>query len=332
MKEIKKIFCLFLAITLLSGSVLANETAYTPGYMFSIRGTDVNTEERNVNIGDKINIVKIIAPGISTAKINDSKETYYLNNQGLIPFDKAKEYKEYLSENRGLTKIKAKRKYNFNSYIEKNIEMLNMYTKDFVMSGKNDKEKLINILNYVNDKNLIYDKKDYNLEAYNHNNKQVTTLTQGMTKCNGVTMLASYLMDKSNIEYRLVCAFDYNISKEEFASGPCHIYNEVKLDNTWYKVDFTKILSDRGAIAKPYYKINENFFNASFGLEEDVPSFEHALNKNYPNKYFKVSKIFNPKEKLENNCSYDYIWSGKTIYDNFKNFVQENQLNPSLYN
>lgn len=331
MKEIKKFFCLFLAITLLSGSVLANKIAYTPGYMFSIRGTDVNTEERNVNIGDKIDIVQTLAPGISTVRINDSKETYYIYNQGLIPFEKVEEYKKYLSERKCLTKIKAKTNYNFNSYISDNADLLGEYTKDFVMSGKNDKEKLINILNYVNNKNLIYDKKDYNLEAYNHNNKQVTTLTQGMTECNGVTMLASYLMDKSNIEYRLVCSFDYNILKEEFAPGPCHIYNEVKLNDKWYKVDFTDILWEEGAIAKPYPKLNERFFDSKFGLDEDFPSFTPTINKDFPNRYFKTSKIFNPKKEVKDNCSYDYIWSGKTIYDHFNSFVQKIQLNPISY-
>lgn len=182
---------------------------------------------------------------------------------------------------------------------------------------------MLEILNYINDKNIIYNSSDIVPDGYKHNDYQLKTLPRNITKCNGITMLAAYLFDKANLEHRFVVNAFYSTEKRRVQSGPSHIYNEVKINNTWYKVDLTNILGQEGQLSKPYYKITKSFYNSSFGLNEEFPTLPIAIDKDYEDMVFWVSKIYNSKEKIENNVDSIYVWTGDDIYSCYENFKKE---------
>lgn len=319
LRNIGTLFIILLVI--LTNNVNAKEQLYTPAYTFKVRNTIDGSVIKDVNIGDKIKIVEFINPFMSKISINDSEEKFFLYNNGaILPFERLDEYRKYIKENSSLEKEVAYKSQSSLKDIYNNEELLEEYTKDFVIKGKSDKEKLLEVLNYINNKNIIYNFSDSIPDGYEHNDYQVKTLPEGLTKCNGVTMLASYLFNKVNLEYRLVVSISYNYKRNEFKPGPSHIYNEVKIDKTWYKIDLTNILGYERQITRPYYKITKGFYDNNFVLDEDFPSLPIITDKDYKDIFFWTSKIFNPKENIENNVEYNYIWTSKNNYQAYKLF------------
>lgn len=314
MKNLKKLLCLLFAITLLSVNVLA-KTFYTPSFTFIMRGITNPKEEKLVSFGDKIELVKKIKKNSYTARVNGSKKLYYTYLNWMQPYNNVDKYKSYIKNNNVLlkqktdttkiTKIKTET-------MEKHINILNDFTKDFNPKGKTDSEKLLYILNYVNNKNIKYDNSEYVPEGYKYNEYQIVTLPAKKTKCSGTAMLLAYLFNKTNLEHRLVRSVRYNNATSTKKPGATHLYNEVKIDGVWYKIDGTAMLLDEKTGQKPYKKIDKSFYITYLGLEENVPYFNEPDDANYPNYLFQASKIFNPKENIEDNCEYQYIWSGLT--------------------
>lgn len=99
--------------------------------------------------------------------------------------------------------------------------------------------------------------------------------------------------------------------------------NEVKINNKWYNIDLTRILLTKGEPFKPYNHITNQFYNTEFGLEEEFPSLTISPEEAYKDMFYYTSKIYNPKENLEKNEAYIYIWSGKNIYDCYESFINK---------
>lgn len=317
MKNLKKLLCLFLTIILLSVNVSA-KTFYTPSFTFIMRGITNPKEEKLVTFGDKIELVKQIKKNSYSARLNGSKKLYYTYLNWMQPYENVEKYKNYIKNNNALSKQKSDTTNIKTENLEKHIDILNNFTKDFNPKCKTDNEKLLYILNYVNSKNIRYDNTEYVPEEYKYNEYQIITLPMKKTKCSGTAMLLAYLFNRANLEHRLIRSVRYNNATATKKPGATHLYNEVKIDGVWHRIDGTAMLFDEKTGQKPYKKIDKSFYITYLGLEENVPYFNEPDDVNYPNYLFQASKIFNPKENIEDNFEYQYIWSGLTMKQYFK--------------
>lgn len=313
MTKFKQLLSIFLILTILSTTTLfaenfAENELYTPAYTFKLRSTLDGTKEQTVTIGDKIQISEYINPYMSKVIINNNiEEPYYIYNQSILPFNKLDAYKQYVKANNTFEKSKNYTDRDYLKNVYKNLDLLNEYTKDFNLTANNDEDKLLYILNYINDKNIIYNNDKTTPDEYDYNDYQVKTLPQGLTRCHGITMFAAYLFNKANLEHRIIVDSAYDKNKREFKPGPYHTYNEVKINGKWYNIDLTRILLTKGEPFKPYNHITNGFYNTEFGLEEEFPSLTLLPEKEYKDMFYYTSKIYNPKENLEKNEAYIYI-------------------------
>lgn len=175
MTKFKQLLSIFLIIIILStpnlfAENLTENELYTPAYTFKLRSTLDGTKEQSVTIGDKIQISEYINPYISKAIINDNiEEPYYIYNQTVLPFDKLNVYKQYIKANNTFKKSKNYKNRDYLKNVYKNLDLLNEYTKDFNLTANNDEDKLLYILNYINDKNIIYNNDKTTPNEYDYN-------------------------------------------------------------------------------------------------------------------------------------------------------------------
>lgn len=154
-------------------------------------------------------------------------------------------------------------------------EYFNKIVSNFNPTGNTNKEKFNSVLKYMNNLKLKYEMDPGPEDNYT----QIKSLRNNRTMCQGATILAAKLMDKTGIEYRYIIEeyiHDNTLNVGEIGG---HMYIEIKTDNgKWFKFNCTDPIHIKNQ-SKLLGKYNKAWNNASKRSEPEILNRTHHLKK-----------------------------------------------------
>lgn len=230
------------------------------------------------------------------------------------------DYKAYLKA----TKPKIKSQSNDDIFEHINCSFNKPWFREIVDGynprGFSEKALLENLMAYIRSLNMYY--------KFNSSISQFHSIEKGYTACLGVTFLQKELMDKTDLEYRIVLESPCNYKTEEIdPKSPRHIFMEVKVNGKWHNMDATNILRQKETTDKPMslwaakYS-NKALFNSM--MEKDVDynnkhfgKFFISVNEDYKDVMYDVSGTYKRGKKLDDN-GFSVMYSREKIFDFLK--------------
>lgn len=192
---------------------------------------------------------------------------------------------------------------------EKEKDILAKLTRDFVVKGNNDKEKMLNAINYIKNKGLYYSGID--------GENQIESLLLGRTRCLGVSSLQSYLYDKSGLTYRFVWEY---ANADYYQSS--HVYVETLINDIFHDTDINGLLL-KDSDDKPRNRdIIFKYFEDLPGIGEDGCRYSKGVKSSGSGVVFEVSPSL-VKGKYSNNIISLYRDSCLGIDDYLKSINKE---------
>lgn len=184
--------------------------------------------------------------------------------------------------------------------------LLDDYVKNFTPKMGSDVEKMQSVIQFIEDRDIIYSKNPKEDIKY-----QIENVEKGHTMCLGITILGAKLLDKTDLEYRYVLKRKKSrdiLSKQSI--GPTHINLEVRTDKgRWMEFDLGEVISNPDKIDLKMMAMVERDFANNRDTDEIV---ERTLTKNMentcPSEYYefvvsppyKNGKMLNNKLKVYN--------------------------------
>lgn len=154
-------------------------------------------------------------------------------------------------------------------------EYFNKVVDNFNPTGNTNKEKFNSVMRYMSNLKLTYAMDPGPEDNYT----QIRSLKNGRTMCQGATILAAKLMDKTGIEYRYVLEeYIYDNTLEVGTVGG-HTYIEIKTDNgKWFKFNCTDPIHIKNQ-SKLLEKYNKAWDSASKRSEPEILNRVSCLKK-----------------------------------------------------
>ncbi|WP_019139309.1 hypothetical protein [Peptoniphilus timonensis] len=236
---------------------------------------------------------------------------YFINSYDLI---EPELYDRYIHENKVKVEFSTNNDiynyvnfYNSNQYIENIVD-------NFCPEGNTDLEQLKEVMIELKKLNLRY--------AWSDDISQWDSIQYGYSACHGIAYLQKLLLDKTNVEYRVVLERPVNYIKEiEDPVSPAHIFLEVKIDDNWYAVDATQLLRKENSKEEmTYYDVQKAIdFMMSNILKSKVDYtkrsqgfFDIAINPEYPDVISRVSGTYKRNKKIKDD-GFNAWFSSKTL-------------------
>ena len=192
---------------------------------------------------------------------------------------------------------------------DKEKDVLAKLTMDFVVKGGNDKEKMLNVINYIKNKGLYYSDID--------GENQIESLLFGRTRCLGVSSLQSYLYEKSGLTYRFV----WEYANADYYQ-PGHVYVETLIDDIFYDTDINGLLLKNSSDKPRDRDITFKYFKDLPGIGEDGCRYSKSVRPSGSGVVFEVSPSL-VKGKYSNNIISLYRDSCLDIDDYLKSINKE---------
>ena len=187
--------------------------------------------------------------------------------------------------------------------------VLTKLTRDFVVKGDSDKEKMLNVINYIKNKGLYYSDID--------DENQIESLLLGRTRCLGVSSLQSYLYDKSGLTYRFV----WEYANADYYQ-PSHVYVETLINDIFYDTDINGLLLKDSSDKPRDRDITFKYFEELPGIGEDDCRYSKSVKSSGSGVVFEVSPPL-VKGKYSNNIISLYRDSCLGIDDYLKSIDKE---------
>lgn len=231
------------------------------------------------------------------------------------------DYKAYLKA----TKPTIKNQSNDNVFNEVDVNLnkpwLEEIVEDYKPRGFSERAVLENLMAYIRSLNLYY--------SFDSNAGQFTSIENGYTACLGITFLQKELIDKTDLEYRIVLESPCNYKTEEIdPKSPRHIFMEVKVDGKWRNMDAVNMLRQKESKNQPATffaakRSNKALFNSLMEKEVDYENkhfgkFFIAINENYPDVLYDVSGTYKHGKKVEDS-DFSVMYSREKIFDFLSN-------------
>lgn len=241
-------------------------------------------------------------------------QEYYVPDFCLASED---DYNAYLKA----TKPKITHKSNNDIFEKVNVHINETWFNEIVdgyrPKGFSDKAVLENLMAYIKSLNLYY--------MFNSNIGQFSSIEKGYTACLGITFLQKELIDKTDLEYRIVLESPCNYKTEEIdPKSPRHIFMEVKIDGKWHNMDATNILRQKGKQDGPISlfaaKIsNKALFNAMMDKDVDYNQkhfgkFFISVDEDYKDVVYDVSGTYKQGKKTDDS-GFTVMYSRDKIFD-----------------
>lgn len=240
---------------------------------------------------------------------------YFVNSEHLIDPDF---YNRYLHE----TKVKLVPSSNDDVYRYVDFFNNNQYLRDIVDSfnpvGTSDLEQVREVMVCLKMLNLRYE--------WNNEISQWDSIQYGYSACHGIAYLQKLLLDKTDVEYRVVFEQPVNYEKNTIDRvSPAHILLEVKIDGKWYTLDATQLLrrdNQDGGISYEEAKHSIDYMLSKALLEESDYTnrskgfYDIAIDSEYPDVVSRVSGTYRKNEKIKDD-GFEAWYSSKKL-DSFK--------------
>ncbi len=253
---------------------------------------------------------KVIIKEYRAKKSNDGEIKLYKNNDN-----------RWISYNKRVYKVNKDKKFteeqlkDYDKYSRPIIERIDGKEQSEVLNRKVNNEKVLKIVDnykvpsdnsdlgifkdvvkYISELNINYSQKNPN--------NQINNIEKGYTACLGITWLQKELLDKTEIEYKIVSfrPYDFKTDKIDYSNNG-HIMLYVKLDGEWYKSDMSDLITGKSDDKIPYYGFVEEVLENEVDFKDNYYglTFNYIKNNNYKD----VIQIISPTMK-----------NGKSIYDN----------------
>lgn len=246
-------------------------------------------------------------------------QKYFVNSEHLIDPDL---YNRYLNE----TKVKLIPSSNDDVY--KYVDFLNnnKYLKnivdEFEPASYSDLDQVREVMICLKMLNLRY--------AWNDDISQWDSIQYGYSACHGIAYLQKLLLDKTDVEYRVVFEQPANYLKNTIDPvSPAHILLEVKINHKWYTMDATQLLRrDRqeGGVSYEEAKQSIDYMLSNALLKESNYKnrfkgfYNIAIDPEYPDVISKVSGTYRKNKKIRND-GFEAWYSSKSLDE----FIKDNQ-------
>lgn len=226
--------------------------------------------------------------------ISYNKRVYKVNKDKKFTEEQLKEYDKYSKPI--IERIDGKEQSEVLNRKVNNKKVLKIVDNYKVPSNSSDLDIFKDIVKYISELNLNYSQKNPN--------NQINNIEKGYTACLGITWLQKELLDKSEIEYKIVSfrPYDFKTDKIDYSNNG-HIMLYVKLDGKWYKSDMSDLITGKSDDKIPYYGFVEEVLENEVDFKDNYYGLTFNYIKN--NKYNDVIQIISPTMK-----------NGKPIYDN----------------
>lgn len=246
-------------------------------------------------------------------------QKYFVNSEHLMDPDL---YNRYLNE----TKVKLIPSsnddvYRYVDFINRN-EYLQNIIDNFAPVGFSDLEQVREVMICLKMLNLRY--------AWNDDISQWDSIQYGYSACHGIAYLQKLLLDKTDVEYRVVFEQPANYLKNTIDPvSPAHILLEVKINHKWYTMDATQLLRrDRqeGGVSYEEAKHSIDYMLSNALLEESNYKnrskgfYDIAIDPEYPDVISKVSGTYRKNKKIRND-GFEAWYSSKSLGE----FRKDNQ-------
>lgn len=226
--------------------------------------------------------------------ISYNKRVYKVNKDKKFTEEQLKDYDKYSRPI--IERIDGKEQSEVLNRKVNNEKVLKIVDNYKVPSNSSDLDIFKSIVKYISELNLNYSQKNPN--------NQINNIEKGYTACLGITWLQKQLLDKSEIEYKIVSfrPYDFKTDKIDY-SNDGHIMLYVKLDGKWYKSDMSDLITGKSDDKIPYYGFVEEVLENEVDFKDNYYglTFNYIKNNNYKD----VIQIISPTMK-----------NGKSIYDN----------------
>lgn len=226
--------------------------------------------------------------------ISYNKRVYKVNKDKKFTEEQLKDYDKYSRPI--IERIDGKEQSEVLNRKVNNEKVLKIVDNYKVPSNSSDLDIFKSIVKYISELNLNYSQKNPN--------NQINNIEKGYTACLGITWLQKQLLDKSEIEYKIVSfrPYDFKTDKIDYSNNG-HIMLYVKLDGKWYKSDMSDLITGKSDDKIPYYGFVEEVLENEVDFKDNYYGLTFNYIKN--NKYNDVIQIISPTMK-----------NGKPIYDN----------------
>lgn len=226
--------------------------------------------------------------------ISYNKRVYKVNKDKKFTEEQLKDYDKYSRPI--IERIDGKEQSEVLNRKVNNKKVLEIVDNYKVPSNSSDLDIFKSIVKYISELNLNYSQKNPN--------NQINNIEKGYTACLGITWLQKELLDKSEIEYKIVSfrPYDFKTDKIDYSNNG-HIMLYVKLDGKWYKSDMSDLITGKSDDKIPYYGFVEEVLENEIDFKDNYYglTFNYIKNNNYKD----VIQIISPTMK-----------NGKSIYDN----------------
>lgn len=226
--------------------------------------------------------------------ISYNKRVYKVNKDKKFTEEQLKDYDKYSRPI--IERIDGKEQSEVLNRKVNNEKVLKIVDNYKVPSNSSDLDIFKDIVKYISELNLNYSQKNPN--------NQINNIEKGYTACLGITWLQKQLLDKSEIEYKIVSFRPYDFKTDDIDyQNSGHIMLYVKLDGKWYKSDMSDLITGKSDDKIPYYGFVEEVLENEVDFKDNYYGLTFNYIKN--NKYNDVIQIISPTMK-----------NGKSIYDN----------------
>ena len=241
-------------------------------------------------------------------------QEYYVPDFCLAPEE---DYKAYLKA----TKPKITHKSNDDVFEKVNAHInetwLNAIVDGYTPRGFSDKAVLENLMAYIRNLNLYY--------MFTSNDGQFSSIKYGYTACLGITFLQKELIDKTDLEYRIVLESPANYEKgEKDPQSPRHLFMEVKVNGKWRNMDAVNMLRQQNNTYKPANLFEAKYYNKTLFksmIEKDIDytkrsfgKFFISVDEDYQDVMYDVSGTYKQGKKTDDS-GFTVMYSRDKIFD-----------------
>ena len=200
--------------------------------------------------------------------ISYNKRVYKVNKDKKFTEEQLKDYDKYSRPI--IERIDGKEQSEVLNRKVNNKKVLEIVDNYKVPSNSSDLDIFKSIVKYISELNLNYSQKNPN--------NQINNIEKGYTACLGITWLQKELLDKSEIEYKIVSfrPYDFKTDKIDYSNNG-HIMLYVKLDGKWYKSDMSDLITGKSDDKIPYYGFVEEVLENEIDFKDNY----YGLTFNY---------------------------------------------------
>ena len=238
-------------------------------------------------------------------------QKYFVSSKNLVDPDL---YNKYLSKN----KVKMIPKSNNDIYNYVDFINTNQYLKNIVENfnpvSKSDLEQVKEVMIYIKMLNLRY--------AWNDEISQWNSIQYGYSACHGIAYLQKLLLDKTNLEYRVVFEEPVNYLENKVDPvSPAHIFLDVKIDGKFYSLDATQLLRGKNQESEVSfeqakksidYMLSNILLQDADYTQKSKGHFKLVRDVSYPDVVSRVSGTYKQNRKIKDD-GFDAWYSSKSL-------------------